>query len=74
MLKEAGPIISASLTYIVNLSLTTGIFPDDWKIARVSPIYKDDIKTNPNNYRLISVLAIVRKLIERIVLTSYMVS
>jgi len=67
MLKEAGPIISASLTYIVNLSLTTGIFPDDWKIARVSPIYKDDIKTNPNNYRPISVLPIVGKLIERIV-------
>ena len=67
LLKEAGPIVSASLTYIINRSLTTGIFPNDWKVARVTPIYKDDIKTNPNNYRPISVLPIVSKLIERIV-------
>ena len=33
----------------------------------MTPIYKDDIKTNPNNYRPISVLPIVSKLIERIV-------
>ena len=67
LLKEAGPIVSASLTYIINRSLTTGIFPNDWKVARVTPIYKDDIKTNRNNYRPISVLPIVSKLIERIV-------
>ena len=67
VLKEAGLIVSASLTYIKNRSLTTGIFPDDWKVARVSPIYKDDIKTNPNNYRPISVSPIVSKRIERVV-------
>ena len=50
LLKEAGPIVSASLTYIINRSLTTDIFPNDWKVARVAPIYKDDIKTNPNNF------------------------
>ena len=66
LLKEAGPIISASLTYIINRSLPTGIFPNDWKVAIVTPIYKDDIKTNPNNYRPISLLPIVSKLIERI--------
>ena len=67
LLKEAGPIVSASLSNIINRSLTTGIFPNDWKVARVTPIYKDDIKTNPNNYRPISVLPIVSKLIERVV-------
>ena len=67
LLKEAGPIVSASLTYIINRSLTTGIFPNDWKVARVTPSYKDDVKTNPNNCRPISVLPIVSKLIERIV-------
>ena len=35
--------------YIINQSLTTGIFPNDWKVARVTPLYKDDIKTNPDN-------------------------
>ena len=42
-------MISASLTYIINQSLTTGIFPNDWKVARVTPLYKDDTKTNPDN-------------------------
>ena len=59
LLKEVGPITSASLTYIIN--------PNDWKVARVTPVYKDDIKTNPNNYRPISVLPIVSKLIGKIV-------
>lgn len=71
LLKEAGPIVSASLTYIINLSLTTGIFPDDWKGARVSPIHKGDAKTNPNNYRPISVLPVVSKLVERIVFNQF---
>ena len=66
LLKEVGSIISASLTYIINRSLTTGIFPNDWNAAGVTPIYNADIKTNPNNYRPISVLPIVRKLIERV--------
>ena len=71
LLKEAAPIVSPSLAYITNLSITTGIFPDDWKIARVSPIYKKDNKTNSNNYRPISILRIVGKLIERIVFNQF---
>ena len=67
LLKEAAPVITTSLTYIINLSIGSGIFPDDWKIARVSPVFKEDIKSDPNNYRPISVLPIVSKLIERIV-------
>ena len=70
LLKEAAPVITTSLTYIINLSIRSGIFPDDWKIARVSPVFKEDIKSDPNNYRPISVLPIVSKLIERIVLTN----
>ena len=67
LLKEAAPVITTSLTYIINLSIRSGIFPDDWKIARVSPVFKEDINSDPNNYRPISVLPIVSKLIERIV-------
>ena len=62
-LKEAAPIIIRSLTYIINLSITTGIFPNAWKIAKVTPIFKEDAKTDPNNYRPISVLPVVSKLI-----------
>ena len=67
LLKEASPIVTRSLTFIINQSITTGIFPNAWKRARVSPIFKEDLRTDPNNYRPISVLPIVSKLIERVV-------
>ena len=62
LLKEASPIVTRSLTFIINQSITTGIFPNAWKRARVSPIFKEDLKTDPNNYRPISVLPVVSKL------------
>ena len=49
-----------------NLSLTTGIFPDQLKIARVVPIFKSDDKFAVNNYRPISVLPFFSKIIERL--------
>ena len=61
------PTVTRSLTFIINLSITTGIFPNAWKRARVSPIFKEDLKTDPNNYRPISVLPVESKLIERVV-------
>ena len=67
LLKEAAPIVIRSLTYIINLSISTGIFPNAWKLAKVTPIFKEDAKTDPNNYRPISVLPVVSKLIERVV-------
>ena len=67
LLKEAAPIVTQTLTFIINLSFTTGIFPDAWKLARVSPVFKEGLKTDPNSYRPISVLPVVSKLIERVV-------
>ena len=60
-----------SLTHIINFSITTGIFPDEWKLARVSPVYKEGAKNDPNNYRPISVLPLISKLIERIVFDQF---
>lgn len=65
--KKAAPIVAHSLTFIVHLSFTMGIFPNAWKLARVSPIFKDGLKTDPNNYRPVSALPVVSKLIERVV-------
>ena len=47
--------------------MLSGVFRNAWKQARVSPIFKEDLKTDPNNYRSISVLPAVSKLIERVV-------
>ena len=46
MLRIAAAIIAPSLTYIFNLSVSTGVFVDDWKDARVIPIYKEGERRN----------------------------
>ena len=58
-------IVAPSLTFIFNLSLTTGIYVDEWKQARVTPIYKAGDKRLCENYRPISVLPIVSKAFEK---------
>ena len=40
-LKVGMPVLVGSLSWLFNISLSLGIFPDDWKIAWVAPIYKD---------------------------------
>ena len=45
--------------------LETGIFPDDWKRAKVHPIFKSDERNIPSNYGPISILPAISKIIER---------
>ena len=54
------------LKYIFNLLLQQGIFPENLKIAKVSPVYKKNEEFLLTNYRPISVLPCFSKLLERI--------
>ena len=57
LLRECPDVLAESLTHIFNQSLMTGIFPDEWKSARVTPLYKNSGKrSDPTNYRPISVI------------------
>ena len=47
--------------------MDTGIFPSEWKLAKVTPIFKKSAESELNNYRPISVLPIVSKIFEKIV-------
>ena len=64
-LKTATSSISPSLAAIFNLSISCGVFPDLWKTAKVSPLHKDGSLFDQSNYRPISVLAVVSKILER---------
>ena len=61
------PILAPSLSEIFNLSMSKGLFPNDWKISRVAPIYKDGPTDVDSNYRPISVLPVVSRLFEKLI-------
>jgi hypothetical protein len=65
VLKESSNIFVPVLTYIVNLSLNQGIFPNELKIAEIKPLFKSGIKTCVNNYRPISLLPSFSKILEK---------
>lgn len=64
LIKENINLLKKPLTFITNLSFTTGTFPDNLKIAKIIPIYKKGEKAIISNYRPISVLPSVSKIIE----------
>ena len=59
--------IADSITLIINQSLKSGIFPDQLKIAKVTPIYKKDDKKIITNSRPITVLPVVSKVFETVI-------
>ena len=67
LLRDTIDVIAEPLANIFNLSFRTAIFPDDWKLAKISPIFKDGTKNDCGNYRPISVISTVVKLFEGIV-------
>ena len=60
------PFIEDCLVYLFNTSLAKSQLPDPWKLARVSPIFRDGDKTEQSNHRQTSVLP-VSKLFEKLV-------
>ena len=49
IIKIAAPAITDSLSYILNQAITLSSFPDDWKMARVIPLYKNGHRKIPGN-------------------------
>ena len=67
MLKSTASSIASPLAKLFSCSILTGKFPTIWKIASIVPIPKSGHKNDPSNYRPISLLSIVSKLLEKIV-------
>ena len=72
VLKQIVPYIIEVLTHIINLSLSSGTFPYDMKIAKVIPIFKSGDTAEVKNDRPISLLTSFSKILERIVYNKLM--
>ena len=67
LLKQLGEVVSLPLSKIFNKSITEGIFPKQMKLADIVPIYKSKDRLSCTNYRPVSLLPVVSKVLERII-------
>ena len=65
--KDAFLVLADQLTYLFNCSLRLGIFPKEWKSAKVVPLFKGGNKEAVENYRPVSLLPLPGKILEKIV-------
>ncbi len=66
ILKAAASTIAPSLIHIFNNGLISNCFPYEWKMARLVPIHKKCLRNLTENYRPISILPAISKIMERI--------
>ena len=66
-LKDGSRVLSKPISKLCNFSIKLGSFPDSCKIAKLKPLFKKGSKTNPSNYRPISLLPLISKIIEKLI-------
>ena len=74
-LRDGATVITEPVAHIVNLSITTETVPSGFKQAKVLPLFKKGSKLDPGNYRPVSILSVLSKVLERAVhtqLTEYL--
>ena len=67
LLKECASTLGKPLMKIFNDSLSSGIFPEEWKRSSVSPIFKKGARSDIGNYRCIAKLPTIAKFFEHLV-------
>ena len=65
LIKTNRDILTPAITQIINKSINESVFPDVFKTAVVTPIHKSGAKNETSNYRPISILPVVSKIIEK---------
>ena len=66
-LKVSSTVIAPYLQIFTNFIFNNGLFPNNCKIAKIAPIYKNGLKEKINNYCPISILTCFSKIIEKMI-------
>ena len=66
VLKSSPNNILLALSHVFNLSMGKGKFIDYFKLATVCPVFKKGNSNNINNYRTVSLLSNISKLLEKV--------
>ena len=72
LLKLIAPAIAPSFAKLLNCSIINGICPAQLKLARITPIHKQGNKLDVDNYRPVSVLPVISKILEKHVCKNHM--
>ena len=63
-LKKIGPFICNTVTEMFNRALIDSVYPAQWKVARVTPIFKDGDSNDPSNYCPMYIFPVLSKAFE----------
>ena len=64
IVKTAADVLAPIFCCIYNESISLGVVPNILKISCVTPIFKNGVETDPNNYRPISIISPFAKAFE----------
>ena len=64
-LKEGASFLKIPVTFLIKMSISDNRVPDAMKIARVKPLYKKNSNLDVGNYRPVSILSVVSKILEK---------
>lgn len=67
LLKNGATQIAGPLSHIINLLIETAMIPEEWKHALIKTIFKEGSTDDNNNYRPVSILPVISKILERAV-------
>ena len=66
ILKSIKHLVAEPLKHIFNISFSSGIVPESFKVANITPVFKKGSQINVNNYRPISLLSVFNRILEKL--------